>query len=211
MSIKDSRREYQYSTLTRESLLENPFDQFRLWMEQAIDDDIVDPTAMSVATVNSEGKPWQRMVLLKGFDELGFVFYTNTESRKANEIAQNPHVSLLFPWLSMDRQVIVAGCAELLAEPEVQEYFTSRPKQSKLAAWASMQSTTINSREQLDASFENTKQRFGSEDIPLPPFWGGFRVVPEEFEFWQGGKSRLHDRFSFKKEAKEWTIARLSP
>ena len=113
MSIEDSRREYQYSTLTRESLLENPFDQFRLWMEQAIDDDIVDPTAMSVATVNSDGKPWQRMVLLKGFDDLGFVFYTNTESRKANEIAQNPQVTLLFPWLAMDRQVIVAGCAEL--------------------------------------------------------------------------------------------------
>jgi len=211
MSIEDSRREYQYSTLARESLLENPFDQFKLWMEQAIDADIVDPTAMSVATVDSEGKPWQRMVLLKGFDELGFVFYTNMESRKANEIAQNPQVSLHFPWLAMDRQVIIAGYVELLTEPEVRKYFMSRPEQSKLAAWASRQSSVINSRKQLDSSFENIKQQFGSEDIPVPPFWGGFRVVPEEFEFWQGGKSRLHDRFSFKKESEEWVIARLSP
>ena len=211
MSIEDSRREYKYSTLTRESLLENPFDQFKLWMEQAIDADIVDPTAMSVATVDSKGKPWQRMVLLKGFDELGFVFYTNMESRKANEIAQNPQVSLHFPWLAMDRQVIIAGCVELLTEPEVRKYFMSRPEQSKLAAWASRQSSVINSRKQLDSSFENIKKQFGSEDIPVPPFWGGFRVVPEEFEFWQGGKSRLHDRFSFKKESEEWAIARLSP
>ena len=211
MSIKDSRREYQYSTLTRRSLLGNPFDQFRVWMDQAINADIIDPTAMSIATVDSKGKPWQRMVLLKGFDDCGFVFYTNMESRKACEIAQNSQVSLHFPWLSMDRQVIVAGCAELLTEPEVRKYFMSRPEQSKLAAWASRQSSAINSREQLDASFESAKQRFESEDIPLPPFWGGFRVVPEEFEFWQGGKSRLHDRFSFKREAEEWTIARLSP
>ncbi len=211
MSLQDNRREYDYGKLSRESLLDSPFDQFKLWMAQAIEADIQDPTAMSVATVNAEGKPWQRMVLLKDFDERGFVFYTNLGSRKAAEIAGNAQVSLHFPWLQLDRQVIVGGRAERLSTVDVMKYFLSRPKGSQLAAWASKQSSRINSRQALETQFEQVKAKFSKGEIPLPDFWGGFRVVPEEIEFWQGGESRLHDRFNFQRDGDNWDIARLSP
>ena len=211
MSLQDNRREYDYGKLSRESLLDSPFDQFKLWMAQAIEADIQDPTAMSVATVSAEGKPWQRMVLLKDFDERGFVFYTNLGSRKAAEIEGNAQVSLHFPWLQLDRQVIVGGRAERLSKVDVMKYFLSRPKGSQLAAWASKQSSRINSRQALETQFEQVKEKFSKGEIPLPDFWGGFRVVPEEVEFWQGGESRLHDRFSFQRNGDNWDIARLSP
>ena len=211
MSLEENRREYDYGKLSRESLLDNPFDQFTLWMNQAIEAKVQDPTAMSVATVNSQGKPWQRMVLLKGFNEQGFVFYTNLGSRKAKEIENNAQVSLHFPWLQLDRQVIVGGRAERLSTAEVIKYFVSRPRDSQLAAWASKQSSHINSRQALETQFAQIKQKFAKGEIPLPDFWGGYRVVPEEIEFWQGGESRLHDRFCFKRDDDEWNIARLSP
>ena len=211
MSLEDNRREYDYGKLSRESLLDNPFDQFTLWMNQAIEAKVQDPTAMSVATVNSQGKPWQRMVLLKGFNEQGFVFYTNLGSRKAKEIENNAQVSLHFPWLQLDRQVIVGGRAERLSTGEVIKYFLSRPRDSQLAAWASKQSSHIHSRQALETQFAQIKQKFAKGEIPLPDFWGGYRVVPEEIEFWQGGESRLHDRFCFKRDDDEWNIARLSP
>jgi len=211
MSLHDNRREYDYGKLSRESLLDDPFTQFNLWMAQALESGIVDPTAMSVATVDSGGRPWQRMVLLKGFDERGFVFYTNLGSRKATDIMSNPQVSLQFPWLQLDRQVIVGGMAEPLSDKEVSDYFQSRPTSSQLAAWASKQSSPIASREALEAQFEAVQQRFGSGEIPLPEFWGGYRVVPSEFEFWQGGENRLHDRFSFQRNGDSWNISRLSP
>ena len=211
MSLQDNRREYDYGKLSRESLLDSPFDQFKLWMAQAIEADIQDPTAMSVATVSAEGKPWQRMVLLKDFDERGFVFYTNLGSRKAAEIEGNAQVSLHFPWLQLDRQVIVGGRAERLSTVEVMKYFLSRPKGNQLAAWASKQSSRINSRQALETQFEQVKAKFSKGEIPLPDFWGGFRVIPEEIEFWQGGESRLHDRFSFQRDGDDWDIARLSP
>jgi pyridoxamine 5'-phosphate oxidase len=211
MSLQDNRREYDYGKLSRESLLDSPFDQFKLWMAQAIEADIQDPTAMSVATVSAEGKPWQRMVLLKDFDERGFVFYTNLGSRKAAEIEGNAQVSLHFPWLQLDRQVIVGGRAERLSTVDVMKYFLSRPKGSQLAAWASKQSSRINSRQALETQFEQVKAKFSKGEIPLPDFWGGFRVVPEEIEFWQGGESRLHDRFNFQRDGDNWDIARLSP
>ncbi len=211
MSLEENRREYDYGKLSRESLLDNPFDQFTLWMNQAIEAKVQDPTAMSVATVNSEGKPWQRMVLLKGFNEQGFVFYTNLGSRKAKEIENNAQVSLHFPWLQLDRQVIVGGRAERLSTGEVIKYFLSRPRDSQLAAWASKQSSHIHSRQALETQFAQIKQKFAKGEIPLPDFWGGYRVVPEEIEFWQGGESRLHDRFCFKRDDDEWNIARLSP
>jgi len=211
MSLEDNRREYDYGKLSRESLRDDPFDQFTLWMNQAIEAGVQDPTAMSVATVSAEGKPWQRMVLLKGFDAQGFVFYTNLGSRKAQEIEANAQVSLHFPWLQLDRQVIVGGCAELLSTVEVMKYFLSRPKDSQLAAWASKQSSRINSRQALETQFAQIKQKFAKGEIPLPDFWGGYRVVPAEIEFWQGGESRLHDRFCFKRNDDEWDIARLSP
>ena len=214
MSLQDNRREYDYGKLTRESLSASPFDQFTLWMEQAIEADIQDPTAMSVATVSAEGKPWQRMVLLKDFDQRGFVFYTNLGSRKAKEIAVNAQVSLHFPWLQLDRQVIVGGRAERLSTVDVLKYFLSRPKGSQLAAWASKQSSRINSRQALETQFAQIKEKFAKGEIPLPDFWGGFRVVPEEIEFWQGGEMRLHDRFSysrFEDDSSSWDIGRLSP
>jgi pyridoxamine 5'-phosphate oxidase len=211
MSLQDNRREYDYGKLSRESLLDNPFAQFKLWMAQAIEADIQDPTAMSVATVNAEGKPWQRMVLLKDFDERGFVFYTNLGSRKAAEIKGNAQVSLHFPWLQLDRQVIVGGCAERLSTVDVLKYFLSRPKGSQLAAWASKQSSRVNSRQALETQFERVKEKFSNGEIPLPDFWGGYLVVPQEIEFWQGGENRLHDRFCFKRENDQWDIARLSP
>ena len=211
MSLQDNRREYDYGKLTRESLSDNPFEQFTLWMTQAIEANIQDPTAMSVATVSAAGKPWQRMVLLKDFDERGFVFYTNLGSRKAQEIAGNAQVSLHSPWLQLDRQVIVGGRAERLSTIDVMKYFLSRPKASQLAAWASKQSSRINSRQALETQFEQVKAKFAQGEIPLPDFWGGFRVVPEEIEFWQGGEHRLHDRFQFKLNEGAWDISRLSP
>ena len=214
MSLQDNRREYDYGKLTRESLSASPFEQFTLWMEQAIEAGIRDPTAMSVATVSAEGKPWQRMVLLKDFDQRGFVFYTNLGSRKAQEIAANAQVSLHFPWLQLDRQVIVGGRAERLSTVEVMKYFLSRPKGSQLAAWASKQSSRINSRQALETQFAQIKEKFAEGEIPLPDFWGGFRVVPEEIEFWQGGEMRLHDRFSYLRSedgSDSWEIGRLSP
>ena len=211
MSLEDNRREYDYGKLSRESLADDPFAQFTLWMNQAIEAQIQDPTAMSVATVSPEGKPWQRMVLLKGFDEQGFVFYTNLGSRKAKEIEANAQVSLHFPWLQLDRQVIVGGRAERLSAVEGMKYFISRPKESQLAAWASKQSSRISTRQVLETQFAQIKEKFAKGDIPLPDFWGGFRVVPEEIEFWQGGESRLHDRFSYNRDGDDWQIDRLSP
>jgi len=211
MSLQDNRREYDYGKLTRESLLDNPFEQFKLWMDQALEAGIQDPTAMSVATVDSSGKPWQRMVLLKELDQRGFVFYTNLGSRKAKDIDGNPQVSLHFPWLQLDRQVIVGGRAERLSTVDVMKYFLSRPKGSQLAAWASKQSSRINSRQALETQFAQVKEKFSKGEIPLPDFWGGFRVVPEEIEFWQGGEQRLHDRFSYGLDDGDWDISRLSP
>lgn len=211
MSLEDNRREYDYGKLSRESLADDPFVQFTLWMDQAIQVKIQDPTAMSIATVDAEGKPWQRMVLLKGFDAKGFVFYTNLGSRKAQEIDNHAQVSLLFPWLQMDRQIIVGGQAEPLSAAEIERYFLSRPRESQLAAWASKQSSPIASRQVLDDQFDQVKRGFSDGEIPLPDFWGGYRVVPNEIEFWQGGESRLHDRFSYRLDGDNWDITRLSP
>jgi pyridoxamine 5'-phosphate oxidase len=211
MSLEDNRREYDYGKLNGDTLSASPFEQFSLWMQQAIDANMQDPTAMSVATVSAEGKPWQRMVLLKDFDEGGFIFYTNLGSRKAQDIEGNAQVSLHFPWLQLDRQVIVGGRAERLPVAQVEKYFISRPKDSQLAAWASKQSSPISSRQALEIQFNQVKAQFAESDIPLPEFWGGFRIVPDEIEFWQGGENRLHDRFCFKRDKAGWNIARLSP
>ena len=211
MSLEDNRREYDYGSLNRDSLLDDPFAQFELWMKQALEANIQDPTAMSVATVDRQGQPWQRMVLLKKFDSCGFVFYTNLESRKAVDIKQNSRVSLHFPWLQLDRQVIIGGRAEPLSSAEVTEYFLSRPMESQLAAWASQQSAVISSRQLLEQRYNEFKEKFTAGEIPLPDFWGGYLVVPDEIEFWQGGENRLHDRFSFERDGDGWAINRLSP
>lgn len=211
MSLEDSRREYQHGRLRRESLKDSPFEQFNLWMEQAIHSDLSDPTAMCLATVNAEGKPWQRTVLLKGMDERGLMFYTNLGSRKAREMSDNPNVSLIFPWMRMDRQVIVGGQVERLTKTEVLSYFLKRPRGSQLAAWASQQSSRLSSRQALEAQFMQMKEKFAAGEIPVPDFWGGYRVVPSEFEFWQGGENRLHDRFQYLRSENDWAILRLAP
>ena len=211
MALEGERREYRFGKLTRESLADSPFDQFDLWMKQALSANIQDPTAMSVATVAADGRPWQRMVLLKRFDTQGLVFYTNLGSRKAREIADNPQVSLHFPWLQLDRQVIVAGRAEKLSKSEVLSYFLRRPRESQLGAWASRQSSRIGSRQMLEAEFQRLKSKFSQGEVPLPDFWGGYRVVPDAFEFWQGGDRRLHDRFYYQREGGQWAIERLAP
>jgi len=213
MSLEDLRREYRFGRLTRESLHDNPVEQFRRWLDQAIEADLVaDPTAMCVATVGVDGRPSQRLVLLKQVDDRGLVFYTNLGSRKAREIAANPRVSLHFPWNAMDRQVIVGGTAVRLGAADVLRYFISRPRESQLAAWSSRQSSRLGSRQVLETQFLQMRDKFRDGEIPVPDFWGGYRVEPDEFEFWQGGENRLHDRFQYHRgEGGGWQIARLAP
>lgn len=211
MDLNKIRREYLLGGLRREHLLPDPIAQFELWLEQAITGQLPDPTAMVLATVDSNSRPEQRIVLLKSVDEKGFVFFTNFSSAKAQHIAQNPYVSLLFPWHMMERQVRICGKTEKISTSESLQYFLTRPKESQLAAWASHQSQRISSRQLLLQQFEAMKQKFGQGQVPLPDFWGGFRVTPDRCEFWQGGANRLHDRFEYRLEQNSWHIHRLAP
>ena len=212
LKLDDFRREYTQAGLHRTDLAENPLEQFGKWMEQTIKSGIPDPNAMTVATADSSGQPSQRIVLLKHVDDRGFVFYTNLNSRKAQDLKQNPKVSLHFPWYFLERQVKVCGIAEPLTKGEVLKYFISRPRESQLGAWASQQSRPISSRALLMQQFEAMKNKFSKGEIPLPDFWGGFRVKPHQIEFWQGGPHRLHDRFQYSLQADgTWVITRLEP
>jgi pyridoxamine 5'-phosphate oxidase len=212
MDIDQMRREYLHGGLTRESLKDDPIDQFQFWLQQAVDGQVLDPTAMSIATVSADGQPSQRIVLLKDCDERGFVFYTNHGSRKAQDIEGNNKVSLHFAWLELDRQVKISGTAEKVPTSEALKYFLSRPKESQLAAWASEQSHPISSRGLLEQQFARMKEKFHKGDVPLPSFWGGYRVQPHRIEFWQGGAMRLHDRFQFSlQDNQSWLIERLAP
>ncbi|GKX49768.1 pyridoxamine 5'-phosphate oxidase [Budvicia aquatica] len=209
--IADLRREYTQGGLRRKDLPEDPLALFELWLKQACNAQIPDPTAMSVATVDEQGRPYQRIVLLKHYDEKGFVFYTNLGSRKAQHISHNNNVSLLFPWHVFDRQVIVSGKAERMSSMEVVKYFHSRPKDSQIAAWVSQQSSRISTRGVLESKFLELKQKFLQGEVPLPSFWGGFRVSIDAIEFWQGGVNRLHDRFIYQRTENNWNIDRLAP
>ncbi len=210
--IASIRKEYTQAELTEQSVLKNPFEQFEKWFQQALDSEIIEPTAMVLSTVNPEGQPFQRTVLLKTFNNDGFVFYTNYESRKADHLNHNPRVSLLFPWYSLERQVTITGHVEKVSTKESLKYFLSRPKGSQLGAWVSNQSEVISSRSILETKLAQMKQKFKDGKIPLPDHWGGYRVIPESIEFWQGRKSRLHDRIYFQKDGKNsWNISRLSP
>ena len=211
MDLSDFRKEYSDRGLRRDDLAADPMRQFEAWFQQAIDLGIHEPNAMSLATVDPDGMPLLRTVLLKYFDHQGFVFFTNYESRKAAHIAANPRVSLLFPWVVLERQVIVQGTAERVGTAESLRYFTSRPRESQLGAWVSQQSSVISSRKLLLQKLDELKRKFSEGEIPLPSFWGGFRVVPETLEFWQGGPARLHDRFLYRRGEAGWRIERLSP
>jgi pyridoxamine 5'-phosphate oxidase len=212
MDIYELREEYLKAELSRQDLQSDPFKQFELWFQQACDIDIQEPNAMVVATASTQGEPSIRTVLLKSFDRAGFVFFTNYESRKGQQIEANPHVALLFLWLPLQRQVQIAGVATKVSAEESFQYFTSRPRDSQLGAWCSQQSSAIASRQVLVEKMASLKQKFADREIPLPPFWGGFRVKPKSFEFWQGRTSRLHDRFLYScQEGDAWKIERLSP
>ncbi len=212
LDLANLRREYLQGGLELADLAENPFEQFNRWMQQIIAADVPDPNAMTIATVDASGQPSQRIVLLKNLDEKGFVFYTNLRSRKAQELKQNPKISLHFPWHILERQVKVCGVAEELSTTEVLKYFITRPRDSQLGAWASQQSRPISSRALLMQQFELMKNKFAKGEIPLPDFWGGFRVKPHQIEFWQGGENRLHDRFQYNLQPdNSWAINRLEP
>lgn len=210
--LSDIRREYTLGGLHRDELPEDPMVLFSKWMEQARDSEqLSDPTAMSVATVDADGQPFQRIVLLKRFDTNGFVFFTNLESRKSQHIAANSKVSLLFPWHSLERQVAITGEAQSLSTAEVMKYFITRPKESQIAAWVSKQSSKISARQALESKYAEMKAKFSKGEVPLPKFWGGYVVKPTSIEFWQGGERRLHDRFIYSKEQGNWDIDRLAP
>lgn len=212
MKLQEFRREYLKDGLRRQQLNNDPILQFELWLQQAIDSGLSDPTAMTIATVDAQGQPSQRIVLLKRVDHKGFVFFTNKNSYKGQSIAQNPKVSLHFPWYPLERQVKVMGEAEQLSDQEVQAYFSSRPKESQLAAWASAQSQAIPSRAYLLDQYHACQKQYADDDIPLPEFWGGYCVVPQKIEFWQGGEHRLHDRFEYSlSDQNTWDIQRLAP
>lgn len=211
MELKEIRREYLTRGLGREDLDASPIVQFEHWLKQAIDAGIKDPTAMTLATVNEDGMPSQRLVLLKHLDAMGFVFYTNYESQKSLDIAVNPKACLHFPWHGIERQVKVQGRVERVSHAESLRYFLSRPKESQLAAWASRQSQRITSRQFLMSQFESMKSKFSQGDVPLPDYWGGYRVIPSLIEFWQGRENRLHDRFEYRWCDDKWRVERLSP
>ncbi|EGM69609.1 pyridoxamine 5'-phosphate oxidase [Shewanella sp. HN-41] len=209
--LSDIRREYVKGGLRRADLPQNPMDLFELWMTQARDAELSDPTAMCVATVDEHGQPFQRIVLLKRFDDTGFVFFTNLGSRKAQQIAVNNKVSLHFPWHPLERQVAVLGEAQPLSTAEVIKYFMTRPKESQIAAWVSQQSSKLSARQVLEGKFMEMKAKFAKGDVPLPSFWGGYLIKPSSIEFWQGGEHRLHDRFIYTRRDGTWDIDRLAP
>ncbi len=211
MDVSDLRRSAEQRELTRKDLKNDPFKQFEEWFELACEVVQFDPNAMSMCSVDADKRPYTRTVLLKSFDERGFVFYTNYESRKARHMDANPEVSLLFFWRELGRQIGIRGSVEKLTAAESLKYFASRPRGSQLGAWVSPQSSTITSRALLKNKFEEIKQKFANKEVPLPSFWGGYRVVPREIEFWQGRDDRLHDRFLYSRDGEDWSLERLAP
>jgi pyridoxamine 5'-phosphate oxidase len=211
MDIGELRRDYTQRGLDLADLNPDPFVQFELWFKQAQEADLLEPNALVLSTVSPAGSPYQRTVLLKYFDRDGFVFFTNYGSRKAQHMASNAQVSLLFPWYPLERQLAIAGTASKISAAESLRYFASRPRSSQLGAWVSQQSSIISSRQLLEMQFETMREKFLNREVPLPDFWGGYRVQPTSFEFWQGRPSRLHDRFLYSQAAGQWAIARLAP
>lgn len=209
MSIADLRQSYEKGTLLEQDAKSSPYEQFGLWFEQALEQNVPEPTAMTLATADAQGRPSARIVLLKGFDESGFVFYTNYNSRKGQDLAAQPYVCLNFFWQPLERQVRINGLIDKVSAQESDEYFHSRPLGSRLGAWVSAQSqpTTLAA---LEANTAAVQQKYG-EQPPRPPHWGGYRVAPEYFEFWQGRPSRLHDRLTYQRSGTRWALERISP
>ena len=205
------RRDYSRKELSESTIASDPFVQFSNWMDEALHSELIDATAMILSTVGSDNRPSSRVVLLKGFDEHGFVFYTNYESQKGRELVANPNAVLHFFWAELERQINIRGVAERISDAESDEYFQSRPFTSRVGAWASNQSEKIESRMVLIKRVTKLLLKYADGNVPRPPHWGGFRLRPDRFEFWQGRESRLHDRICYTLDGSEWTISRLSP
>jgi len=211
-SMADIRKDYKLQSLGETDVAADPFVQFTAWWQEAVNSQIEEVNAMTLATVTPEGRPDARIVLLKGYDENGFNFYSNYNSRKGQELAAQPYATLVFFWKELERQIRIEGTIELVNSAESDAYYQSRPELSRIAAWASPQSQVIPGRNVLEENMEKYQQQFAGNDIPRPPHWGGYKVKPQQIEFWQGRRSRLHDRLKYiKKETGEWAIVRLAP
>lgn len=213
-TLADLREQYLQAELTVDHVADDPIEQFRQWFNDAVDAELDEPNAMTLATAAPDGSPSARIVLLKGLDERGFIFYTNYESRKALELMQNPKAALVFGWIRLERQVRVEGTVERLSDDESTQYFQDRPRGSQLGAWASPQSQVVENREVLEQNLEEVRREYDdSESVPRPPHWGGFAVHPTQIEFWQGRPNRLHDRLRYRRETSddEWILERLAP
>lgn len=209
--LADLRKEYALAGLSETDLPTDPFQQFDRWFNEAKNAGVLEPNAMTLATVTAAGTPAARTVLLKAFDEAGFVFFTNYESAKAADLAAHPHATLLFPWLALERQVIITGTVTKVSRDETAAYFASRPLGSQLGAWASPQSQPVPDRATLEENLRIVSARFADQPVPPPPHWGGYRVTPTQIDFWQGRPSRLHDRLRYERTAGDWTIQRIAP
>lgn len=210
-SIADIRTDYRMRSLTENDVNSNPFAQFRHWWDEAINSEITEVNAMTLATVTPEGRPSARIVLLKGFDENGFVFFTNYQSRKGKELEENPHGALVFFWKELERQVRIEGGIEKVSDAESDAYYHSRPAGSQIGAWASPQSDVIADRSVIENNYKSLEEKFSSAEIPRPGYWGGYLLRPSMIEFWQGRSSRLHDRIVYSLENNDWKISRLAP
>ena len=209
--LAELRKEYTRSGLNESEVAPGPIEQFRVWFEEALNAGLHEPNAMTLATATPDGKPSARVVLLKGYDERGFTFYTNYEGRKARELEANPNCTLAFYWGELERQVRVEGRATRVPAEESDAYFASRPRGSQIGAWTSEQSRTVEGRERLEERLQKLEAEYEGREIPRPPFWGGYRVEPESIEFWQGRENRLHDRLLYTRRGGEWEIQRLQP
>ena len=210
-TLADLRKDYSLAGLLEKDLARDPFRQFERWFQEAEAAKLLEPNAMVVSTATRDGRPSARTCLLKAMDGRGFVFFTNYESRKGREIAENARICLLFPWLALERQVVVEGNLTRISREESDTYFHSRPHASQLAAWASRQSSVIANRGELESAYKEVERKFAGQPVPTPPYWGGYRVAPEVVEFWQGRRSRLHDRLRYRRTADGWMIERLAP